>query len=583
MPTKAELLDEMRRLATEQGPEITLFKFREQTGISRYFVYDRWGNWTNLRRAAGLPPRITPTPVYPDEELLGEFNQVAKRLGHYPTINEFSRCSERSWNTLNRRFGRKDAVVDKYRVWLDEQPADDRPLFLAGVRADSEPTAIPGVERLRNLQPPLSESRPDPLEFQFKIPEMPPELMEFSALTAADVFQRLRQCARPMLILLLAVALTFVRPAMAYQQPRDDEFSDGCLTSRKTFQKFYSQHELREWIQTTLGVEPVAAAPGVFFVFRDDALRQTFGAARYRRSAATPRPSLREAQYQQHRELLQPLADFVAERGRLPVAAELPLAAIEEVFGTVKRAFALIQRVTGAEQWDRIRDERSQDLLVYLALAQFSQRARFSALPTALQLDVKAFFGGYPEACRRADELLFSAGDTAAVNRACGAAPCGKATHDALYVHTAGLPLLPPILRVFEGCARNYVGQVEGANLVKLHRFKPKVSYLAYPDFDADPHPALTGALVVPLDNFDVKYWDYAASQNPPILHRKEEFVPAEYPGREKFAKLTKQEERAGLFENTVRIGHREDWRHALENRGVTLRGHRLVRMAKDA
>ncbi|MDX1968065.1 MAG: hypothetical protein SFV23_12895, partial [Planctomycetaceae bacterium] len=63
MTTKTELLEELRRLASEQGPNITLYRFREQTGVSRYQVYDRWGNWTNLRRAAGLPPRVDPTPV----------------------------------------------------------------------------------------------------------------------------------------------------------------------------------------------------------------------------------------------------------------------------------------------------------------------------------------------------------------------------------------------------------------------------------------------------------------------------------------------------------------------------------------
>src|SRR5207245_6486004 len=44
---------------------------------------------------------------------------------------------------------------------------------------------------------------------------------------------------------------------------------DGCLTGRQTFQKFYEQHELRDWIEATLGVSAVAAGPGVFYVFRD--------------------------------------------------------------------------------------------------------------------------------------------------------------------------------------------------------------------------------------------------------------------------------------------------------------------------
>jgi hypothetical protein len=35
------------------------------------------------------------------------------------------------------------------------------------------------------------------------------------------------------------------------------------------------------------------------------------------------------------------------------------------------------------------------------------------------------------------------------------------------------------------------MGTLDGANLIKLHRQSGKVSYLVYPDFEADPHPAL--------------------------------------------------------------------------------------------
>ena len=31
-----------------------------------------------------------------------------------------------------------------------------------------------------------------------------------------------------------------------------------------------------------------------------------------------------------------------------------------------------------------------------------------------------------------------------------------------------------------------YLGEVEGANLIKLHRHSGKVSYLVYPNFDTD-------------------------------------------------------------------------------------------------
>ena len=54
-------------------------------------------------------------------------------------------------------------------------------------------------------------------------------------------------------------------------------------------------------------------APGVYFVFRDEELRQTSRRPGIGTSAA-PRQCLSDALYQEHRELLQPLVDFVAAR-----------------------------------------------------------------------------------------------------------------------------------------------------------------------------------------------------------------------------------------------------------------------------
>jgi DNA phosphorothioation-associated putative methyltransferase len=360
------------------------------------------------------------------------------------------------------------------------------------------------------------------------------------------------------------------------------EFADGCLTGRDTFQKFFTQHELREWIDSTLQVESVAAAPGVFFVFRDESQRQALVSARYRRSATVPRQRVSDQLFQEHQQFLDVLMSFFARRGRLPEPTEADLTRIEEVFGSVRRAFGVVQRVTGTEQWEQIRDDRTQDCLVYLALSKFGRRPKLSELPVDIQFDIKAFFGSYTAGCEQADALLFSAGKSPVIDDACKKAGFGKLTNDALYVHSAGIPQLPAVLRVYEGCARNLIGTVEAANIVKLHRQKPKVSYLAYPEFDADPHPALNGALVVPLDSFDVKFWNYADSPNPPILHRKEEFVPQHYPGRNKFSRLTEQEVRNGLFEETIRIGQREEWKRLLMTKGLTLRGHRLIRQSNS-
>jgi DNA phosphorothioation-associated putative methyltransferase len=207
-------------------------------------------------------------------------------------------------------------------------------------------------------------------------------------------------------------------------------------------------------------------------------------AGRYRRPVIPPRQRQSDALSEQYKALLTPLIAFVPARGRLPEESELDVAPqICEVMGSLRHAFAIIQRVTDADQWTRIRKERAEDLLIYLALARFDGRPRFSDLPRALQLDVRAFFSTYRRACALADDLLFSAGNPQAIDAACRAAVVGKLTPSALYVHISALSQLPPILRIYEGCARTYIGTAEGANLIKLHRGMPQISYLAYPGF----------------------------------------------------------------------------------------------------
>ena len=362
------------------------------------------------------------------------------------------------------------------------------------------------------------------------------------------------------------------------KESRNEEAcADGVVTRLGTFQKYFQQSELRAWIDGVLDASSVAAAPGVFYVFRDEELRQTFLASRYKRRAAAPRRRLSDVLFEEHHEVLQPLIEFFVDRGRLPVDGELEeIPAIQEALGSVKKAFAMVRRVTDGSKWNDIAAGRKEDLLVYTALAKLGGRPRFGKLPIGAQRDVRAFFGSYTKACKEADELLFSAGNKGMVEAACRQAQVGKETPTALYVHVDAVPELPSILRVYEACARTFLGLVEGANIVKLHRVKAQVSYLTYPEFRSDPHPALKDTVVANLDEFRIFYRDYSQSENPPVLHRKEEFLSADDPDREKFRRLTAQEERRGLYRSPEAIGFRRAWEELLRENRLRLRGHRL-------
>lgn len=355
-------------------------------------------------------------------------------------------------------------------------------------------------------------------------------------------------------------------------------YADGYLTQLRTFQKYYDQQELRNWIDEILGESSLAAGPGVFYVFRDSILKQSFVASRFRRKVAAPRQRYSNLLFEKYKALFEPLMEFITSRGRLPDDSELEVVPlIRSEIGSLNHAFKIITQLTGGEQWDQIRGERSQDLLVYLALSRFGGRPSFSQLPLDLQLDVRAFFSTYKRACSLADELLFSSGNSSVIQNACRRSPVGKLTPDALYIHISALSCLPSALRVYEGCARNYIGVVEGANIIKLRCGKPQVSYLYYPDFDRDPHPALAAALIVPLNTFQVHYREYKDSSNPPVLHRKETFVAPDYPLHAKFQRLTRQEEKYHLYSESEMIGTREGWQKVLQSKGVRLRGHRLL------
>lgn len=204
------------------------------------------------------------------------------------------------------------------------------------------------------------------------------------------------------------------------------------------------------------------------------------------------------------------------------------------------------------------------------------KQPKYSALPPDLQADIRAFFGSYNEAIALGRELLFAAGDQAAIARECANAPIGKLTPEALYVHVSAVVELPVLLRVYEGCGRVLYGDVPGATLVKLRRDKPAMSFLCYPDFDKDPHPRLKETFVAELKRVRTHYKSYMERENPPVLHRKECFVSNEYPLRGRFESLTKAEEKAGLLDDAVTIGTVNGWNERLQQRGFAVVGHTL-------
>lgn len=155
----------------------------------------------------------------------------------------------------------------------------------------------------------------------------------------------------------------------------------------------------------------------------------------------------------------------------------------------------------------------------------------------------------------------------------------GKRLPGALYVVRDGVrdvgaelnQLLAQLVVVFE------VGPE--FNPIKFRTDELNVSFLCYPEFMADPHPALRHAITIDLASGKARHTDYAGNLNPPLLHRKESFLPEAHPARAPFAALTRAEEDAGLYEHTATIGFKLNWQRLLREKGVVIKGHDLRRM----
>ena len=356
-------------------------------------------------------------------------------------------------------------------------------------------------------------------------------------------------------------------------------YGDGIITSRNTFQKYYEQEELKSYIDQVLGVDSIPVALGIYFVFRDEAQAEVFRASRFRSRATAPRIRLKVNKFEEYRELLQPLMDFYTDRGRLPAVEELDhdaLGPLKSEFGSIKRAFKVILQATDAGEWDAISDKRRNDLLVYLALSHFGKRPKFKDLSPTIRTDIKALFGSYQQACTAADLMLMSLGRTELVEERCRRSAIGQQRPNSLWVHVSAIDQLDPLLRLYEGCASRTIGRPEGATMVKFHAQKPQITYLFYPGFDKEPHPALHTSMAIGLRDLHVRYRDYD-QDNPPLLHQKDQLVTEDYPGYSKFVKLSQQERKWGLLKDSKAIYDLRGWQQCLVNCGAELRGHRLV------
>ncbi|OEF64086.1 hypothetical protein A1OW_02860 [Enterovibrio norvegicus] len=165
-------------------------------------------------------------------------------------------------------------------------------------------------------------------------------------------------------------------------------------------------------------------------------------------------------------------------------------------------------------------------------------------------------------------------------------ATAGKQLPDALYLHKDAFEALPNALSAFiHNVAKALKIDDDNWHIVKLSKNDFRLSLLSYPTFYTDAYPSLKQSVTVDLTKLMHRVTDYEASENPPILHRKELMILPSHPTYADFEQITQEGENAGLYENSRLIGFKQSWLNLIAQHGYTLVDGRLFRasMVEDS
>jgi DNA phosphorothioation-associated putative methyltransferase len=339
-------------------------------------------------------------------------------------------------------------------------------------------------------------------------------------------------------------------------QASPELFQDGILTRRQTFQKYFTQQELQHFLEDALEVSAVPPSLGIFYVFRDPADHQLFIQARSRRtvdwSTLVIRPerargaadgvrqprAIRPARpdpYEQHCDLLEDFWAAILQLGRLPLATEYArFDDLRSAFGSTHRALRILLSRGRREIFETAQAARKNDLLVYLASANLRKHIPFHNLAQSTREDITAFFGNYKRALEEGLHLLRSAADPNTIVLACDDASLGWQDDRSLYVHVSLLDRLPVVLRSYIICGELLFGSITQADIVKVHKFSGKVTFLAYTGFDSLPLPELRTRTKVNLRTGLVETYDHTGQGQ--LLYFKERYLDSDHPARSEMA-----------------------------------------------
>jgi hypothetical protein len=150
-----------------------------------------------------------------------------------------------------------------------------------------------------------------------------------------------------------------------------------------------------------------------------------------------------------------------------------------------------------------------------------------------LQHDIRSLFGDYRTAQLHARQQLFKIADTDEINAACiTAAEQGLGwlvEGQSLQLHARLVERLPTILRIYIACGAVLYGDIQTADLIKIHIGSGKLTLMKFDDFEGQPLPRMVTRIKLNLRSQNVDIFEYKDQFEQPYLYLKSRYINEEF------------------------------------------------------
>ena len=336
-------------------------------------------------------------------------------------------------------------------------------------------------------------------------------------------------------------------------------YSDGIITTRRTFQKYFSQEELKRYLEELFNKNIFMIGPGVALIFTDTEVEQRFSYAKtlspdglrrrifsfWRQPKGDRGVNVRQfigpRNTSENYTLLKPhlerLWNLALELGRFPEIDEIEFfSELPDALQSVSKIKKLLEKHYDRAALLLAENNRADEIKIYLAAQHFEKRAPYTRLEKRIQRDIRYFFGNYKSAQSAALALLLQSAEVEAIYEACQEASTqGLGWLDgqhSLQMHISILSRLPAILRVYINCGLVLWDNLSEIQLIKVHVASGKLTLLEYDNFETSSIPLLRKRIKVNLRKLDYDLFEYGSQEYPQTpLYFKSRYMHEEMDG----------------------------------------------------